>query len=82
MTVKEAVEQALKLIPDDREAEEVEINWSNDGTYNLTVRSSSQKVMRLTAEGLTIEPYVHTTEEYHEQQHIRNRSGRDSDQEE
>jgi len=63
MTVKEAVEQALKLIPDDREAEEVEINWSNDGTYNLTVRSSSQKVMRLTAEGLTIEPYIHTTEE-------------------
>ena len=63
MTVKEAVEQALKLIPDDREAEEVEINWSNDGTYNLTVRSSSQNVMRLTAEGLTIEPYIHTTEE-------------------
>ena len=54
MTVKEAVEQALKLIPDDREAGEVLVMWKEDGTYNLQVKSASTRIWTLTQEGVRL----------------------------
>jgi len=55
MTVREAIESALNLIPDDREASEVLVVWKEDGTYHLQVKSASHKTLTLTTEGLKIE---------------------------
>lgn len=55
MTVREAIEAALKLIPDDREAADVLITWREDGTYNLQIRSASHKKITMTTEGLIVE---------------------------
>ena len=52
MTIREAVEAALQLIPDDREAENVKIEWKEDGTYNLTICSAGKVSMTLTDSGL------------------------------
>lgn len=57
MTVREAIEAALKLIPEDREAGYVDITWNEDGTYSLILRSESlKKAWELTHHGLEIVP--------------------------
>lgn len=58
MTIREAVEAALQLIPDDREAENVKIEWRKDGTYNLTICSVGKVAMTLTDSGLFMTPYT------------------------
>lgn len=58
MTIREAVEAALQLIPDDREAENVKIEWREDGTYNLTICSVGKVSMTLTKSGLFMTPYT------------------------
>ena len=55
MTVREATEAALKLIPDDREAADVLITWLEDGTYNLQIRTATHKKITMTTEGLIVE---------------------------
>lgn len=62
MTIREAIEAAIKLIPDDREAEEVKIEWRKDGTYSLIISSVGKVSMTLTDDGIRITPYMIATE--------------------